>query len=236
MKVLVIPDIHLKPWIFQRASGLMNSILHPELAVCLGDLPDDFGQQHNIELYNRTFDSAINFAKEFSNTLWCYGNHDVCYKWNYRESGYSEIAAKVVQTKLSELESITGKNHKFVHKIDDVVFSHAGLSDSYVSCCVHKNEKPNIDLVVANINKLPSALLWLDNSPIWFRPQIQHNTSVYYPRKLLQIVGHTPMKKIEKHRGVLSCDSFSTHRDGSPYGEQKFVIVDTKTKEWFTAE
>jgi hypothetical protein len=62
MKVLVIPDVHLKPWIFHRASELMQAI-EVNKAVCLMDIADDFGQQFNIDLYIQTYDAAIRFAK-----------------------------------------------------------------------------------------------------------------------------------------------------------------------------
>lgn len=41
MKVLVIPDVHLKPWIFDQAFEIMENT-DCELAVCLGDLVDDW--------------------------------------------------------------------------------------------------------------------------------------------------------------------------------------------------
>ena len=59
----------------------------------LMDIPDDWNREYDIELYAQTFDAAISFAKEFPDTLWCYGNHDLCYLWNERESGYSRAAA-----------------------------------------------------------------------------------------------------------------------------------------------
>ena len=52
MRVLVIPDIHLKTWIFDRAEAILKA-----------------GKA----------DRAIEFAKTYPDTLWCYGNHDVSY-------------------------------------------------------------------------------------------------------------------------------------------------------------
>ena len=46
MKVLVIPDIHLKPWMFQRAEEIMEKGT-VERAVCLMDIPDDWNQEYN---------------------------------------------------------------------------------------------------------------------------------------------------------------------------------------------
>ena len=50
MKVLVIPDVHLKPWMFDRASELMKSE-KADQAVCLTDIPDDWNQELNLDLY-----------------------------------------------------------------------------------------------------------------------------------------------------------------------------------------
>ena len=50
MKVLVIPDVHLKPWIFSRASDLMKEKTADQV-ICLMDIPDDWNQQFNIDLY-----------------------------------------------------------------------------------------------------------------------------------------------------------------------------------------
>mgnify|MGYP007101859496 CR=1 FL=1 len=46
LKILVIPDVHLKPWMFHRASELMKDIparhpVKPNRAVCLMDIADD---------------------------------------------------------------------------------------------------------------------------------------------------------------------------------------------------
>lgn len=44
MKVLVIPDIHLKPWMFNRAAELLKDGIAGG-AVCLMDIPDDWRQE-----------------------------------------------------------------------------------------------------------------------------------------------------------------------------------------------
>ena len=50
MKALVIPDVHLKPWMFERAMELMKERVADQ-AVCLMDIPDDWGQESNLDLY-----------------------------------------------------------------------------------------------------------------------------------------------------------------------------------------
>lgn len=42
-RVLVIPDVHLKPWIFDKAEKVDNSSF--DTIVILGDLVDDWGER-----------------------------------------------------------------------------------------------------------------------------------------------------------------------------------------------
>ena len=101
--ILVIPDVHLKPFMFQQAALIMKSGI-AERAVCLMDIPDDWQKQYNIELYVQTFDAAIEFAEGYPDTLWCYGNHELSYMWNELESGYSSFVSWTVREKLLELQ------------------------------------------------------------------------------------------------------------------------------------
>ena len=123
MKVLVLPDIHLKPFIFYRAKEIMNKGL-VDAAVCLMDIADDWGKEFCLEEYVMTYDAAISFAKEFPNSLWCYGNHDLSYLWGERESGYSDAARWIVQKKLTELNMTLPPETpiQYVQKIDNVLF------------------------------------------------------------------------------------------------------------------
>ena len=64
MKVLVIPDVHLKPDMFRRAGEILNSH-QAEMSVCLMDLADDWNSQTSLALYEETYDAAIAFANEY---------------------------------------------------------------------------------------------------------------------------------------------------------------------------
>ena len=37
-----------------------------------------------------------------------------------------------------------------------------------------------------------------------------------------------------QNKNVISCDAFSTYRSGQSIGDNKFVVIDTKTWEWET--
>ena len=105
-KVLVIPDVHLKPWMFEQATDIMENT-DVDNAVFLGDLVDDWRMQDNVELYRETLDAAIDFAAHYPHSMWCYGNHDLSYLWNqYDHPGYSFAAADLVCNKFEELRDV----------------------------------------------------------------------------------------------------------------------------------
>ena len=129
MRVLVIPDIHLKPWIFDRTEKILRDG-KADRAVCLMDMPDDWNMEFQIEQYKETFDQAITFAVDYPDTLWCYGNHDVSYPWGRLETGYSPYAERMVISKFEELENSLKSPTQIdiMHRIDNVLFSHGGLT------------------------------------------------------------------------------------------------------------
>lgn len=232
MKILVIPDVHLKPWMFDRASEILNSGAAKK-AVCLMDIPDDWGQEYNLGLYEETFDAAIRFQKEFPETLWCYGNHDLSYEWLQYESGFSSVAIPVVQKELSELRrELTDRSQMaYIHRIDDVLFLHGGLTHAFVKYYANDVDYDDTDAVIEKINLLGRNEMWDDASPLWFRPQF-YNEKIYKEEDLLQVVGHTPIMQIDRLGNMLSCDLFSTYSTGDPIGTQEYLLIDTVTWEY----
>lgn len=231
MRVLVIPDVHLKPWMFHRASELIKEN-NADRTVCLMDIADDWRQQFNLDLYIQTYDAAISFAREYPDTLWCYGNHDLCYPWNQRESGYSKIAPRTVCEKLRALrESLPDENVlAYVHRIDNVLFSHGGLAEEFVRYYIPADQYENTDRVLAMINQFGCGEMWQDLSPIWYRPQY-YKGKLYRADELLQVVGHTPVVEITRKGNLISCDVFSTDHERKPIGTEEFTVIDTDTWE-----
>lgn len=228
MKTLVIPDVHLKPYMFADAAALMKTGV-ADRAVCLMDIPDNWNKEYDLELYVQTFDVAIDFAKKFPDTLWCYGNHDLCYLWNERESGYSQAAAYTVRNKLEELSETlpAGNEIRYIQRIDDVLFCHGGILQAFVEENVENTG--SVDETIAEINAMGPEQLWCSASPIWYRPQNRREI-MYGEDSLLQVVGHTPVEKIYRSGNVISCDVFSTYRDGRPIGIPRYPVIDTVEK------
>lgn len=227
-KILCIPDIHLKPKIFDRADDILESG-RADYAVQMGDMLDDFGEEYNISLYERTLQRAIQFHKEHPGTLWVMGNHDYGYYYpafGPRETGHSTFAEGIVGTYIRQMAR-EDLNPQIVHIVGNVLFSHAGVTRQWIDKHSPKSlQKKDILEMVKLANGAAPEELWEEDSPIWARPQIDKYEM--FPCKL-QVVGHTPMKKLTLKNGLLSTDTFSTYRNGAPYGDQTFAIVDTKT-------
>ncbi len=239
MKVLVIPDVHLKPYMFEWAEKLLN-VKVADTAVCLMDLADDWNKGLQLDLYRQIYNSAIDFAQKFPEAKWCYGNHDLSYLWGEMESGFSGAAAATVQEGIARLNGALPDDNpiRYIQRIDNVIFSHGGISEDFVRrhiipSKVNSSNPEDVQFVIDEINVLWRNDMWRDDSPIWFRPQSGYAEymPVYLPEGYLQVVGHTPVEDIQVERGIVSCDVFSTYADGKPIGCQEFPIVDTETFE-----
>ena len=232
-KVFVIPDVHLKPWIFDKAEELIARMKYDAI-VCLGDLMDDWNQEMNLGLYTETINAVDDFVRRHPNFFLCYGNHDLSYVWRAHETGYSDYARQTVLDGLFKLaKNLPAENIAFVHRIDNVLFSHAGLSEVFVSRFL-SDFNGDIDDFLMEINGFGKEEMWNDVSPIWVRPQ--NGRIEMYSNGFLQVVGHTPVRKTDFFRNILTVDNFSTYCDGTPIGDQRFIWVDTVAKEWGFAD
>ena len=233
MKVLVIPDVHLKPTIFDKGEKVATNKY--DKIVCLGDLVDDWGMQHNSNLYETTLERAVEFDKKHPDMLWCWGNHDVSYLYCLSETGFSYIMIPLVNKYLVKLQKQCDERLKIIHRLDTVLFSHAGLTEEFVDS-MYKKHPRSIDTILNKTNKMiedkNSAIrLWHNDSPLWTRPQYapidMYLADVYY-----QVVGHTPVPQPLEKGNCITLDTFSTYSTGEPIGDCRLVIVDTETHEW----
>lgn len=223
MKVLVIPDCHLKPWMFDEAIKIKEKY-NADRIVFLGDLVDDWNQEFNIELYEKTINKLIELVRRYPNTKICLGNHDYGYLHHLPHSGYSTFVNSLVITKFKELMSLI--DVKIMHRIDNIIFSHAGLCEDYINREYELAGNETIDEIIELIEKFPPEELWTGLSPLWVRPQYK-NLKMYQDDKYIQVTGHTPTEEIYIKDNLISCDTFSTYRDGTPIGNQKFIIIDS---------
>ena len=86
----------------------------------------------------------------------------------------------------------------------------------------------DVDYVIDTINGFGAQEMWVDDSPIWVRPQDWDLTAdMLYPQGFLQVVGHTPVKRIVEQDNMITLDVFSTYSDGTKIGNEVFYWVDT---------
>ena len=111
------------------------------------------------------------------------------------------MASSTVCKKLRELKSaLPDESHlAYIHRIDNVIFSHGGLSDYFVREYTPSGKYDDINSVVKAINTFDCMEMWTNDSPIWHRPQYGSG-KMYKPIKLLQVVGHTPMREITRQK------------------------------------
>lgn len=236
IKILVIPDVHLKGWMFDEADRLMveNGIMQ---AVCLGDLVDDWGQELNGKAYEKVFEKVFEFDEKHPNTLWCYGNHDVSYLWHEMESGYSPYQEELVGHSLLKMRERMEKRLAFAHSVGKCLFTHAGVTWEFLNELRYRGFDvkgiSKIDDVRDMVNQCMEGELWKDSSPIWARSTYEGNFRVFSDYGILQVTGHTPVAKnyLNLEKSMMFCDTFSTYRDGKPIGLERFPVV-TSGGEW----
>lgn len=203
----------LKIWIFDRAGDILKSG-KADRAVCLMDMPDDRDMEFQIERYKETFDRAISFTAAYSDTLWCYGNHDVSYPWGRLEAGCSPYAERTVMSKLEELENSLRDPAQIniIQRIDNLLFSHGGLTTEFVKRLDEDLLDADIDDVIAAVNDASPDHLWNDGPPLWLRPQNKIRVA-FRKETYTQVVGHTSVEKIFEKDGIISTDVGVSYAD-----------------------
>ena len=245
-KILVIPDVHLRGWMFEEADKLMKE-QEIDQAVCLGDLVDDWGQQENHAAYESLFQKVFEFDKEHPNTLWCYGNHDISYTWKKYETGYSSHEEEYVRSMFSQMRKMMKERLNFCHVIGKCMFTHAGITWEFLDDLRYRGFKirgiRSIEDVRDIVNQCGEKELWRDESPIWARPEGSRGyVRPFMDYDCLQIVGHTPVKtnymSVDKYnydqprmQNIYLCDCFSTYQDGTPIGVMKYPVISEDGKQ-----
>lgn len=208
MRVLAIGDIHAKPNIVSEA---IKRLAEYDKIVFLGDYCDDWESCHGSALKVaqgsiETLRTIQKLEREHPDKIIpLLGNHDYQYFTRYRYSGYSELT----KTLLGADPWLMGwmGNLELVVRIDEVAYSHAGLTEEWLEYV--KKKKKKLDL----------AQMF---SPIWARPESLVPYFVNQPTyvKGKQVFGHTPVKTCTEVAPEQWCvDTFSTKPDGERIGD-----------------
>lgn len=118
-----------------------------------------------------------------------------------------------------------------IQRVDNVLFSHGGLVTEYVEWLNKRLLDADIDTVLRAVNRAGEKGLWNNASPLWLRGT-DYTCETFRGTQYMQVVGHTPVKKIIRDKNMVYTDVFSTYRDGSQIGEFKMVVIDSETKKY----
>lgn len=228
MVILTIPDVHLKPYIFDAVEIILQKH-HIDMVIFIGDIVDDWHNSGNILLVKETLDRAIEFKKDHPNTKFCYGNHESGYLTGIHCNGNNSYHYIDIREMLIKYEKEVEPSLAFY--IDGIIFCHGGIID-------RKETDPGYEDFVIMLDELKTTGCYnyglygnMHNqydSILWARPYTYMN---YYGCP--QIIGHTAVPKIcEIKEHIWDVDVFSTDPDtNKPCGELAFMSIDTETLE-----
>lgn len=237
MKIRPIGDIHGRTTWKKIASDDM-------LNVFIGDYFDSHDKKSNFNQQIENFQEIVAYKESHPNTILLLGNHDYHYlrgiDSSERYSGYQAYGALSIQ---EVLENAIAKDHiKITHYVDDFLFSHAGVSKTFISNWYLTTDTDYSDVDILKIDMItelfetnrkaltfyqPYHKMYRDpygnnifQSPIWIRPEslAQDGVDVYK-----QIVGHTQVD----HINITANEKF-IQIDALENGE--FIEIDTETK------
>lgn len=227
-KVLVIPDTHVRDF-WKKAKEIIDNY---DKVVFLGDYVDPYEHEFNLnkkELRQKTikdFKEIIEFAKQYSDKVVLLDGNHLLHYFNtmYACSRFDNLIA-------DEIETLYCENQELFHRcylIDNVLFTHAGVSEQWVSYVSSMTDIPYENNPVEFINKCPFNYLmscdWyrggrdMHSGPEWLDVhQLAYEVSIlpgYY-----HVFGHTSILKAIKEPSYACVDT------------QELYELDTLTRE-----
>ena len=224
-RVLVIPDSHLKIHVIEQGLELADKLMCDKV-VLLGDYFDDWYAMDS------DYDDMYHYLKDLlrksaGRIVPLIGNHELSYL-GFKCSGYNKRVESVVRACVEE-----DYRFCFAAAIDGVLYSHAGVTRSWVSnnriipdhvVKYHLGKKCSAEFLENAIGKVEDlnvfaqvgeargghgtpSCLWADLSELIADP---------FP-KCVQVVGHTPVQQIEKFGNCWFTDVFSNGNDSDEY-------------------
>lgn len=206
MKICVIGDIHGR----QVWKQIVNQNLDSDYIVFIGDYFDSFDINGNDQVNN--FLEIIEFKKQYNDkVILLIGNHD----FHYMSGCYSVYTGYQAGASPLIIDTLKQNNHllQVVFNVDNYLFSHAGISNTWYETNVINNDKlarfgidKNVDAINLLFEYTPSIFNFIsndsdqykqgdsiDNGPLWIRPKSLRSDRL---NCYTHIVGHTHTENI----------------------------------------
>lgn len=237
MKALFVGDIHNHMNMISDIKRLDKEHNFDKI-ICFGDYVDDWDTDNHDSLrtLNAVFDLKNSDKDKYTLLI---GNHELSYL-GFPCSGHHQELEDVVRQKLEENIDLLDFYISIGLGNNSYVCTHAGLTNDYI-CQVldvygdwqsimeqfQKFKLGNLQFLRYCSSKRGghdrcSSFVWAD--------RFEHMESAERERPLIpyQIIGHSPVSTIGNMSGVdmmfYFVDTHSTYRDGTPYGDNSYLI------------
>lgn len=201
-KLLIIPDQHTH---FSKVERIISKFYKSHKFIFMGDEYDQFGDTPEINAAVASFMKKT--MNEFPNWVYLYGNHTMIYHPHFscKCSGFSSHK-KIAINEIIKIED--WNKLKYFHFENGYWFSHAGLTKYWFQHPMQEsiNENKVQSIIDDSIIKLKSGE---ENTAIWAPSISRGGTNIvggltwqdWRDLELIpnihQVVGHTPIKKIQ---------------------------------------
>lgn len=254
MKILCVGDIHAKPWVVHAVSLLADDY---DRIIFLGDYVDDWGAD---PLMSKEALEAVSvfYRRNNHKVVMLRGNHDFSEYYGYRKREF--MCSGFDFGTHNECQLLYKNNWEHMLTVDiihgdyddpqrgDYWISHAGITSGWdKEWSEYWNSLTHEQKSISSLLDTEEFLAQVgyargggssNPSPIW----VDKDELVASPKPFVnQIVGHTPVKTVTCHEfkngdgtrnKIFFCDTFSTYRDGSPYGDGSCLSLDTEAGTW----
>ena len=220
VKTVIISDVH--------GRDMWKHIIaqeQPDRVVFLGDYFDSFDIPGIDQIYN--FKEIIKYKNSHqSEVILLIGNHDYHYFPEIGFTGTSGYQAKIAVS-INHVINENRQHLQMAYKMDEFLFTHAGVGEGWLNKHGWNNEP--IDEFVNDMWLFKPFSFEFDGingygddlgqTPIWIRPKSLMRDAKNLKKDIIQVVGHTAVKRIDK-------------KGGATGGRYYFVDVQETSKEY----
>lgn len=222
MKTIVFGDLHGR----QECYDILQKEEFDNV-IFLGDYVDSHEGKRPRD-FEKLLYRLINLKSQLGDKcILLYGNHDASYLNGECCSGWSALTEKFCLPALLEMYKQGLIQPLYIQ--DDIIFSHAGVTKTWLHKVVqvedvHNISFPNTDLSFFNYNTLCGRDAYgntISQSPIWVRPESLLKDKLDGYR---QIVGHTPQDVPFEKDGCFFIDTMPRYYAVIENGNVQFKI------------